>query len=90
MENLLKKNHTLIGGDKTKDQFTIRGHLEELESVLNNMMTELKYHSQQVAIISAEKETSGALLQMNIVQARNSVLNEEYKSRQELKRQDDT
>ena len=41
-------------------------------------------------IISAEKDTSGALLQMNIVQARNQVLNEEYKCRQALKREDET
>lgn len=90
MNNLIKKQHTLIGGDKTKDQFTMRGYLDSLETVLNDMVTELKYHQQQVAIISAEKDTSGALLQMNIVQARNAVLNEEYKCRQEQTRQDGT
>ena len=45
MENLLKKNHTLIGGDRKKEQFTMRGHLDSIESVLNDMVTELKYHS---------------------------------------------
>jgi hypothetical protein len=64
---LLKKNNTLIGGDKNKEQFTMRGHLDSLELVLNDMVTELKYHSQQVHITHAEKETSGAVLQMNIV-----------------------
>ena len=59
----------------------MRGHLDSLETLLNDMVTELKYHSQQVAIISAEKDTSGALLEMNIVQARNAVLNEEFKCR---------
>lgn len=78
---MIKKQFTLIGGDKTKEQFTMRGYLDSLETVLNDMVTELKYHQQQVAIISAEKDTSGALLQMNIVQARNAVLNEEYKCR---------
>lgn len=68
----------------------MRGHLDSLELVLNDMVTELKYHQQQVAILSAEKDTAGALLQMNIVQARNAVLNEEYKCRQELKREDET
>ena len=81
MNNLLRKNNTLIGGDKNKEQFTMRGHLDSLEMVLNDMVTELKYHQQQVAIISAEKDTSGALLEMHIVQARNNVLNEEYKCR---------
>jgi hypothetical protein len=81
LNNLLKKNNTLIGGDKNKEQFTMRGHLDSLELCLNDMVTELKYHSQQVQIISAEKDTSGALLQMNVVQNRNAVLNEEYKNR---------
>lgn len=67
MNNLLRKNNTLIGGDKNKEQFTMRGHLDSLEMVLNDMVTELRYHQQQVAIISAEKDTSGALLEMNTV-----------------------
>lgn len=46
MDNLLKRNITLIGGDKSKDQFTMRGYLDSLESVLNDMVTELKYHQQ--------------------------------------------
>lgn len=45
MDNLLKKNNTLIGGDKLKEQFTMRGHLDSIESVLNDMVTELRYHS---------------------------------------------
>ena len=44
MNNLIKRQHTLIGGDKTKDQFTMRGYLDSLETVLNDMVTELKYH----------------------------------------------
>ena len=44
MNNLLKRHNTLIGGDKSKEQFTIRGHLDSLEMVLNDMVTELKYH----------------------------------------------
>lgn len=62
MNGLLKKHNTLIGGDRNKEQFTMRGQLDCLESVLNDMITELKYHSQQVQIVSAEKETSGAIL----------------------------
>ncbi len=45
MTALLRRNHTLIGGDKSKEQFTMRGHLDSLELVLNDMVTELKYHS---------------------------------------------
>lgn len=48
MNSLLKKNNTLIGGDKHKEQFTMRGHLDSMELVLNDMVTELKYHTQQV------------------------------------------
>ena len=47
MNALLKKTHTLIGsGDRTKEQFTMRGHLDSLELVLNDMVTEFKYHTQ--------------------------------------------
>jgi hypothetical protein len=59
----------------------MRGHLDSLESVLNDMVTELKYHQQQVAIVAAEKDTAGAVLQMNIVNAKNSILNEEFRNR---------
>ena len=67
----------------------MRGHLDSLETVLNDMVTELKYHQQQVQITSAEKDTSGALLEMNIVKGRNEVLNEEYKLKQDVKRQNE-
>ena len=86
---LLNRQHTLIGGDKTKEQFTMRGHLDSMETVLNDMVTELKYHSQQVQITSAEKDTAGALLEMNIVKARNEVLNDEFRNKQEIRREND-
>ena len=63
----------------SKENFTVRGHLEALEGVLVDMVSELKYHRQQVEIISAEKDTVGAVLAMNIAQAKNAVLNEECK-----------
>ena len=44
MTNLLRSAHTIVGGDKHKEQFTMRGHLDSLEQVLNDMVTELKYH----------------------------------------------
>ena len=62
MNDLLKRNFTLIGGDRRKEQFTMRGHLDNLESIINTMLTELSYHDRQVQILSAEKETSGAVL----------------------------
>ena len=40
----------------------MRGHLDNLEHVLNDMVTEIKYHRQQVAITSAEKDTVGAVV----------------------------
>jgi hypothetical protein len=63
----------------SKEGFTLRGHLESLESAIVEMVSELKYHRHQVGIISAEKDTSGAVAEMNIVQAKNCVLNSEYK-----------
>ena len=69
---------------------TFRGQLESLENVLIDIVSELKYHRRQVEIIAAEKETSGAVLQMNIVKAKNTVLNEEYKLQGEIKRRDKT
>lgn len=41
---LVRKEHVLLGGDKSKDQFTMRGHMDDLEKVVNDMVTELKYH----------------------------------------------
>ena len=58
---------------------TFRGQLESLEKVIIDIVSELKYHRRQIEIISAEKDTSGAVVQMNIVQAKNSVLNDEHK-----------
>ena len=86
MQMLLRSENTLLGGDKSKEQFTMRGHLDEIEKVLNDMVTELRYHRQQVGICSAEKDTLGAVLQMNIVKDKNAVLNEEYRNREDLKR----
>ena len=50
-----------------KENMTFRGQLESLESVLIDIVSEIKYHRRQIEIIKAEKETSGAVLQMNIV-----------------------
>lgn len=47
---------------KDKDNITLRGNLEVLEHVLVDIVSELKYHKQQVSIISAEKDTSGAII----------------------------
>ena len=58
--------------------------------MLIDIVSELKYHRRQIEIISAEKETSGAVMQMNIVKAKNSVLNEEYKLQEEIKRNNHT
>jgi hypothetical protein len=47
---------------KDKENITLRGNLEVLEHVLVDIVSELKYHKQQVSIISAEKDTSGAII----------------------------
>ena len=62
-----------------KDNMTFRGQLESLEQVLIDIVSEVKYHRRQVEIIGAEKDTTGAVLQMNIVKSKNESLNEEYK-----------
>lgn len=43
------------------------------------IVSELKYHRHQVGIISAEKDTSGAVAEMNVTQTKNAILNNEYK-----------
>ena len=68
-----------------KETMTFRGQLESLETVLLDMVSEIKYHRRQIEIIKAEKETTGAVLQMNIVQNKNQILNEEYKLAQQIK-----
>lgn len=71
-----------------KEGFSLRGHLEQLEDAIVEMVSELKYHRQQVGIISAEKDTSAAVAELNILQAKNAVLNCEFKLEQEIKRAD--
>lgn len=48
--------------NKDKDAITLRGNLEVLEHVLLDIVSEFKYHKQQISIISAEKDTSGAIV----------------------------
>ena len=74
-------------GLQGKETMTFRGQLESLEQVLIDIVSELKYHRRQIDIISAEKDTSGAVLQMNIVKSKNESLNQEYKLAQEIKRE---
>ena len=74
-------------GLQGKETMTFRGQLESLEQVLIDIVSELKYHRRQIDIISAEKDTSGAVLQMNIVKSKNESLNEEFKLAQEIKRE---
>ena len=81
---------TAVPGLIGKETMTFRGQLESLENVLIDIVSELKYHRRQIEIISAEKETSGAVMQMNIVKAKNGVLNEEYKLQEEIKRNNRT
>ena len=76
-----------ILGLQGKETMTFRGQLEALENVLIDIVSEIKYHRRQVEIVKAEKETTGAVLQMNIVKNKNSALNEEYKLGEEIKRQ---
>ena len=51
-----------------------------------DIVSEIKYHKRQVEIVKAEKDTAGAVLQMNIVKSKNASLNEEYKLGEEIKR----
>ena len=65
--------------NSNQEQFTIRGHLDQLEQTLNDMITELSYHQQQVDITRGEKETAGACLEINIVKTQNQLCNEEHR-----------
>ena len=62
-------------GLQGKEQMTFRGQLESLEQVLIDIVSEIKYHKRQVEIVRAEKDTTGAVLQMNIVKNKNASLN---------------
>lgn len=68
MAELLRGSNALIGSTKNplKEQFTMRGHLDSLENCLNDMLNELSYHTQQMQITSSEKDTAGALIEMNV------------------------
>jgi hypothetical protein len=68
------------GHPSPKSGVTFRGHCELLENVLVEVVSELKYHRQQLQIISAEKDTAGAVIQMGIAQAKNAILSEELKT----------
>lgn len=82
----LSQPHIALPG---KESMTFRGQLESLEQVLIDVVNEIKYHRRQIEIISAEKDTTGAILQMNIVKNRNASLNEEYKLAEEIRRMND-
>lgn len=51
-----------------------------------DLTTEIKYHRQQVAILKTEKDTAGAVADMNILQAKHGVLNQQYKIQGEIHR----
>ena len=55
--------------------------------MLIDVVSEIKYHRRQLEIIKAEKDTAGAVQQMNIVNAKNSVLSDEYKLCEQIKKQ---
>ena len=81
------KNHQAVPGLVNKENMTFRGQLESLEQVLIDVVSEIKYHRRQLEIIKAEKDTAGAVQQMNIVNAKNSVLSDEYKLCEQIKKQ---
>ena len=53
-----------------------------------DVVSEIKYHRRQIDIIKAEKDTAGAVVQMNIVNTKNTILNEEYKMCEKIKQSD--
>ena len=56
--------------------------------MLIDVVSEIKYHRRQIDIIKAEKDTAGAVVQMNIVNTKNTILNEEYKMCEKIKQSD--
>lgn len=74
-------------GLANREHMTFRGQLESLEQVLIDVVSEIKYHTRQVEIIKAEKDTVGSVLQMNIVKSKNTSLNEEYRLAESIKRE---
>ena len=62
----------------------MRGHLDQLEKTLNEIVTELEYHNSQLQITRSDKETAGAQLDIGAVACQNEILNQQYRSRQEI------
>ncbi len=55
----------------------MRSHLIDMENTLSDLLTEMKYHKQQVNMIKSEKETLDSVLSMKIEDAKKTVQNEE-------------
>eukprot|EP00347_Sterkiella_histriomuscorum_P021778 403332799 len=71
------------------EQFSVRSHLQDMENSLGDIITEIKYHRQQVGMIKSEKETLESVLSMKIDDAKKTVQNEEKRVRNDMIRNRD-
>ncbi|CDW77025.1 UNKNOWN [Stylonychia lemnae] len=71
------------------DAFSVRSHLSDMENTLSDIITEIKYHRQQVGMIKSEKETLESVLSMKIDDAKKTVQNEEKRVRNDMMRNKD-
>ena len=59
--------------------YSLRGNLEQLESKMSDILTELSYHRQQLRIVQSESETSNQMLNLKIDEMRGRTEFEEQK-----------
>ncbi len=64
----------------------MKGHLHALEGKLNDILTEIKYHRQQVTIVRSEKDTLEQVLQMKIADTKKSIQNDEARVRNDMEK----
>jgi hypothetical protein len=63
----MRKNALLSTKGANKEHFTMRGHLDQLEKTLNEIVTEIEYHNTQLQITRSDKETAGAQLDIGAI-----------------------
>ena len=59
--------------------YSLRGNIEQLENKLQDVITEISYHRQQLTIVKSEAQTSNQMLNLKIDEMRGRTEFEEQK-----------
>ena len=65
--------------NKPPTHYSLRGTIENLEGQINDIITEITYHRQQLQIVKSESETANQVLNMKIDEMRGRTEFEEHK-----------